>query len=115
MAGLPILGRDLGRFRDWRGCLRVPGRRARWRARAMLGLQVSRDGHVLVLAVVGDDLLPVPGRASVLLLDGREIRCRSLLRPGSVRARPCWCASLAGSTVMRRAGRTGFVGAAIGR
>src|SRR5207249_3704044 len=48
---------------------------------AMLGLQVSHDGHVLVEATTRDDLLPLRDRAPVLLLDGREVGCRSLLWP----------------------------------
>src|ERR1017187_489673 len=48
----------------------------------MLGLQVPDDGHVLVEAASRDDLLPLRDRAPVLLLDGREVRRRSFLRPG---------------------------------
>ena len=39
---------------------------------AVLGLQVSHDGHVLAEAAVRDDLLPLRDRAPVLLLDGRK-------------------------------------------
>src|SRR5690242_10640087 len=48
---------------------------------AVLGLQVPHDGHVLVQAAARDDLLPLGDRAPVLLLDGREVRWGSLLRP----------------------------------
>src|SRR5262245_48608915 len=48
---------------------------------AMLGLQVPHDGHVLLEATTRDDLLPLRDRAPVLLLDGRKVRCRSLLWP----------------------------------
>jgi len=118
IAGLPNLGRDLGRFRDWRGCLRVPRPASALACpcpHAMLGLQVSRDGRVLVQAAVGGDLLPVP-RSSVRASSrytGNTVQVPA--SAGSVHARPCWCASLVGSAVMRRAGRTGFIGAAIGR
>src|SRR5215831_7815483 len=48
---------------------------------AMLGLQVPHDGHVLVESAARDDLLPLRDRAPVLLLDGREVGCRTHLRP----------------------------------
>ena len=48
---------------------------------AMLGLQVPNDAHVLPEATSSDDLLPLRDRAPVLLLDGREVRRRSLPRP----------------------------------
>jgi len=49
---------------------------------AMPGLGASHDGLVLLQAAGRDDLLLLRDRAPVLLLDGREIRCGSLLRPG---------------------------------
>lgn len=49
-------------------------------AHAVLGLEVPQDGHVLVQAAARNDLLPFRDGAPVLLLDGREIGCRSLLR-----------------------------------
>src|SRR5436189_5748513 len=48
---------------------------------AMLGLRVSRDGHVLVQAAGRGDLLSLRDRAPVVLLGGRESRAGSLLRP----------------------------------
>ena len=63
---------------------------------AMLGLQVSRDGHVLVRAAVSDDLLPVPGRASVVLfsMDGKYDAGPCFGRVGACSAMlvcfPCW-------------------------
>src|SRR6516165_1143815 len=47
----------------------------------MLGLQVPHDVHVLLEATARDDLLPFRDRAPILLLDGREVRGRSRLRP----------------------------------
>ena len=35
----------------------------------VLGLEVSDDRHVLLIATVGDDLLPICNRAAVLRLD----------------------------------------------
>ena len=49
---------------------------------AILRFQVPHDGHVLLAATLRDDPLPLRDRAPVLLLDGREVRCRTLLRPG---------------------------------
>src|SRR5215467_6291483 len=81
---------------------------------AVLGLEVPHDGHVLVKAAARDDLLPLGDRAPVLLLDGREVRCRSLLRPWRRLLGHDVLLSL-GPSMMRRAGRAGLIAVAIGR
>src|ERR1039458_2870323 len=81
----------------------------------MLGLQVPHNGHVLLEATPRDDLLSLRDRATVLLLDRREERRRSLRRPwrclfGHVDV----LLSLA-PALMRRAGRTDLIARAIDR
>src|ERR1035438_2920436 len=68
--------RDVSCQRPADECISVPV------PHAVLGLQVTHDCHMLLQSAVRDDLLPLRDRAPVLLLDGREIRGRSLLRPG---------------------------------
>src|ERR1022692_826480 len=75
----------------------------------MLGLQVPHDGHLLLEATARDDVLPLHDRALVFLLDGREVRRRSLLRPGRrLLDHVDMLLSLA-PTVMSRAGRTDLI------
>src|SRR6516165_2442775 len=81
----------------------------------MLGLQVAHDGHVLVESTARDDLLPLRDRAPVLLLDGREVRCRTRLRPWRRMLGHVDALLSSAPILIRRAGRTDLIAAGSGR